>query len=125
MRGATVLLQAAARRERIVSLISVVRSSLQMMSIGNIFIKFSQNGPPHDRSVWYDAESGGLMWCDPEKKRKGKFKSEAVLLLKDVSAVIEGAKTELMKHAIASYFQKSRAFKGKASGIKELSLIHI
>ena len=49
--------QAAARRERIVSLMSVVRSSLNLMRAGNIFIKFSQNGPPHDRWALHDAET--------------------------------------------------------------------
>ena len=58
-----------------------------------------------------------VMWADPDRKRKGKLKSEAVIQLNGVSAVVEGVKSELLKNEREKSIT-ARGFKAKVSGIK-------
>jgi len=125
-------LQAALRRARVTEIMGDVFMALRMLRIGNIFMKFSHNGPPHDRIVWLEAvervdEKGvkrheeTLRWADPEKKRKGVLKGEeAMCFLRDVIAVTEGVKSEVGKHQEKGFLQSLRAFKGGTSGIKQM-----
>ena len=75
-----------------------VMAAAHMLRVGNVFIKFSQNGPPHDRWVWISPNMTELAWADPERKKKGNLKSDAVMKLSEVSAVVQGVKSELLKH---------------------------
>ena len=70
-RRAAATLQAGARRRRIVSMTNEVMAAAHMLRVGNVFIKFSQNGPPHDRWVWISPNMTELAWADPERKKKG------------------------------------------------------
>ena len=58
-----------------------------------------------------------VMWADPDRKRKGKLKLEAVIQLNGVSAVVEGVKSELLKNEREKSIT-ARGFKAKVSGIK-------
>ena len=114
------MLQSAARRARILALASDLLLSARMLSNGNVFVKFSQNGPPHDRWVWLE-EHQSLQWADPVKKQNGQLKGlEATIMLKDITAISEGIKSELGKHQKTSMFQKMRGFKAATSGISKL-----
>jgi hypothetical protein len=92
-----------------------------MLRSGNIFVKFSQNGPPHDRWVWLSEDNQVIRWCDPEKKKKGILKGEeATIALEDISAISEGIKSEVGKHQKGSFMQSLRGFKASTSGINKL-----
>ena len=81
-------LQAMMRRARVQEIMNEAIIALRMLRAGNIFMKFSHNGPAHDRVVWLEPiervdETSGktlveetLRWADPEKKRKGALKGE-------------------------------------------------
>ena len=68
---ASTRLQASLRRLRVLEIFTEVLLASRMLRSGNIFVKFSQNGPPHDRWVWADDEvlrsSAGGRTRDPPR----------------------------------------------------------
>jgi hypothetical protein len=100
-----------------------VASAARMLKAGNVFMKFSQSGAPHDRWVWLSEDGGRLHWADPEKKKKGKLKgAEAELPLSEIAGFSEGLRSELGHHQKSSLLQSMRAFKGHTSGIHKLDV---
>ena len=87
--SAAVAIAAAARGERIRSIFSEVFGASRMLRAGNIFVKFSKGGPPHDRWVWCDKDMQQIMWADPGRKAKGDLKEEAVIKLPEISAFVQ------------------------------------
>lgn len=73
-----------------------------ILKSGNIFLKFSKDGPPHDRLVWISDDLRMLKWCAPEKNRTHELKADAQVSLNDISAVTDGVKTELFKASVRS-----------------------
>ena len=141
MMRSLLLLQCHYRRYRVMVITNEVLMAHRMLRAGNVFIKFSKAGPPHDRSVWLSepavaGSSDGrvavpapqkLQWCHPEKRRKGQLKgSEAMLFLSDVTAISEGLKSELLKAQSSSslFGSKTRKFRGSTSGITKLDQEH-
>jgi len=121
VRRALIAIQSGLRRLRVVEIMSEVMMAVRMLRAGNIFMKFSHNGPPHDRWVWLDDSVRSIQWADPEKRKKGILKgADATLKLEDVVAISEGIKSELGKHQKTSFMQSMRAFKGGTSGIKSM-----
>jgi hypothetical protein len=114
-RAAAQLIQNHARRERVQSLLSEMLSAARMMKSGNVFIKFSDKGPPHDRWVWIDPEVTKIMWADPDRKKKGNLKEEAVIEFRDVLGVVEGCTATL---ATQRKKAMGKSFKPKVSGIR-------
>jgi len=137
-------LQVAYRRQRIGVIMREVFLSLAMLKGGNIFIKYSQHGPPHDRKVWLTVhesaytenkrDAGGavisvlekkvvewvLRWADPEKATKGVLKEDTLIKLDEITAVSDGITSDVVKHQEKSVLQSLRMFKGGRSGIKSL-----
>ena len=118
---ATVRLQAACRRMRIFEIFSEVSLACRMLRSGNIFVKFSHNGPPHDRWIWCDDAMRAMQWADPEKRKKGQLKGmDATIMLDDITAISEGSTSEVGKHHSSSFLQSIRGWKTGASGLKKL-----
>ncbi|KAL1503284.1 hypothetical protein AB1Y20_011337 [Prymnesium parvum] len=116
-RRAAVKIQAAARRERLYGMFREVVDCAHMLKAGNIFIKFSQSGAPHDRAVWLSRDMRQIQWAEPGKKNKGILKSDSIMLLNEVKGVLQGVKTDLLKHEKEKSIT-ARGFQGKSSGIK-------
>jgi len=95
-----VTLQKMHRGRVIKTIVRQVRMAANLLKAGNIFLKFSKDGPPHDRLVWVTPDLRTLMWCNPAKNRTHDLKPEARLDLQDISAITEGIKTELFKNAV-------------------------
>ena len=74
-------IQAGLRRLRVVEITSELLMAARLMRAGSIFMKFSQNGAPHDRWVWLDESMRSLQWADPEKRKKGTQRGENQLAL--------------------------------------------
>lgn len=55
--------------------------------------------PPHDRLVWLSDNLRELLWCNPNKNKTKNLKPEARLAVTEVSAVVDGIKTETFKGA--------------------------
>jgi hypothetical protein len=96
--------------------------SLAMLKGGNIFIKYSQHGPPHDRKVWLTVHESAytenkrdadgdvisvlekkvvewvLRWADPEKATKGVLKEDTLIKLDEITAVSDGITSDVVKH---------------------------
>ena len=82
VRAATVRLQSSFRRLRIGEITSEILMASRMLRAGNIFMKFSMTGPPHDRWVWLSEDVRSMQWADPEKRKKGILKgADATLYL--------------------------------------------
>eukprot|EP00316_Scyphosphaera_apsteinii_P000681 CAMPEP_0119314904 /NCGR_PEP_ID=MMETSP1333-20130426/34091_1 /TAXON_ID=418940 /ORGANISM="Scyphosphaera apsteinii, Strain RCC1455" /LENGTH=544 /DNA_ID=CAMNT_0007320105 /DNA_START=9 /DNA_END=1644 /DNA_ORIENTATION=+ len=75
-------------------------TAANLLKAGNIFLKFSKDGPPHDRLVWITEDLRTLLWCNPNKNRTHDLKPEARMDLTDISAMTEGIKTEVFKAAV-------------------------
>lgn len=61
-----------------------------------------------------------IQWCDPERKKRGDLKSEAFLPLSDVSAIMEGIKSALLKEQRSSVFQSMRSFRASTSKARSI-----
>merc|ERR1740115_311031 len=55
-----------------------------LLKAGNIFLKFSKDGPPHDRLVWMDDSMRAILWCNPAKNRTHDLKPEARMSFDEV-----------------------------------------
>ena len=75
-------------------------TAVGLLRAGNIFLKFSADGPPHDRLVWVSDDMRTLLWCNPEKNRTHDLKPDARMDVREVAAVTEGIKTEVFKKAV-------------------------
>ena len=115
------LLQAALRRMTVVEISREALMASRMLRAGNVFMKFSHNGPPHDRWVWLSDDCTKVQWCEPGKKQKGVLKgAEAAMALTEMSDIHEGLDSALGRHQTSSFFQSHRTFKGHHSGIHKL-----
>ena len=95
-----VTLQKLHRGRVIKAIVKQLLTAGSILKSGNIFLKFSKDGPPHDRLVWISDDLKMLKWCAPEKNRTHELKPDAQVNLNDISAVTEGVKTELFKASV-------------------------
>eukprot|EP00966_Prymnesium_polylepis_P192774 4467966-Prymnesium_polylepis.1 len=70
-------------------------------------MKFSKDGPPHDRLVWLSDNLREVLWCNPNKNKVHNLKADAKLTVNEISAVVDGIKTDVFKQAT-----KGREFGG-------------
>ena len=113
--------QAALRRYRIGEITAELLMASRMLRAGNIFMKYSRNGPPHDRwvwvspPVWYERSVGiddmrtvgetqrrqwAIQWADPEKRKKNILKGDdATLLLEEIVHISEGLNKSELGHS--------------------------
>ena len=116
-----VTLQKLHRGRVIKAIVKQLLTAGSILKSGNIFLKFSKDGPPHDRLVWISDDLKTLKWCAPEKNRTHELKPDAQVNLNDISAVTEGVKTELFKASVRARDDGTRkmsmlnAFKKDAS----------
>ncbi len=95
-----VTLQKLHRGRVIKAIVRQLLTAVGLLRAGNIFLKFSADGPPHDRLVWVSDDMRTLLWCNPEKNRTHDLKPDARMDVREVAAVTEGIKTEVFKKAV-------------------------
>ena len=94
-----VTLQKLHRGRVIKGIVSKLRTAAQLLKAGNIFLKFSKDGPPHDRLVWVSDNLREVLWCNPNKNKVHNLKADAKLSVTEISAVVDGIKTSTFKKA--------------------------
>ena len=96
-----VFVQKRYRSRAVRALYNRVMSYTKMLRQGGVFLKFSLDGPPHDRFVWLSRDMKTLSWCHPDEiptgdEIPGHLKTMA---LKDCVEVTEGAITRTFKRS--------------------------
>ena len=81
-----VTLQKLHRGRVIKAIVRQLLTAVGLLRAGNIFLKFSADGPPHDRLVWVSDDMRTLLWCNPEKNRTHDLKPDARMDVREVAA---------------------------------------
>ncbi|KAL1519928.1 hypothetical protein AB1Y20_023416 [Prymnesium parvum] len=97
---AVVTIQKLHRGRIIKGIVSNLRKAASLLKAGNIFLKFSKDGPPHDRLVWLSDNLREVLWCNPNKNKVHNLKAEAKLAVTEISATVDGIKTDVFKQAV-------------------------
>ena len=96
-----VFVQKRYRSRAVRALYHRIMSYCKMLRQGEVFLKFSSDGPPHDRFVWLDKDMKTLSWCHPDEipKEDGPKGHLKTMALRDCVEVAEGAITRTFKRS--------------------------
>ena len=118
--GVVVGMQKRLRGRNVRELYNRMREYIHLLQDGAVFLKYSQNGPPHDRYVWLLEDMHTICWCETRDVQNGVLPKPTVnnsMDLKECLEITEGATTKTFVRN--SY--KRDAIKGAADPHKQYS----